>query len=79
MPKKGEVHLVSDFRAANKNIEKVPGVMPNQEAEMADVRRATFYGKLDIILQGYWQMPLAGEAQEVFVIVTAKGLFTPLV
>ena len=29
---------MSDYRAVNKQIEKVPGVMPNQEAEMADLR-----------------------------------------
>ena len=50
--------------------------MPNQEADMADLRGATLLGKLDM-LQGYWQMPLAAEAQEVFTIATPEGLFTP--
>ena len=30
------------------------------------------------MLQGYWQMPLAAEAQEVFTIATREGLFTPM-
>ena len=33
-PQKGGFRLVSDYRAVNKQIKKVPGVMPNQEAEM---------------------------------------------
>ena len=75
-PQKGGLYLVSDYRALNKDIEKVSGVMPNQEAEMADLRGAACFGKLDI-LQGYWQMPLAAEAQEVSTIATPEGLFTP--
>ena len=34
-PKNRGVRLVSDFRAANQRVEKVPGVMPSQEASMA--------------------------------------------
>ena len=43
---------------------------------MADLRGATCFRKLDM-LQGYWQMSLAAEAQEVFTIATPEGLFTP--
>ena len=75
-PKKGGFCLVNDYRAVNKKIEKVLGVMPNQEAEMVDLRGATCFGKLDM-LQGYWQMPLAAEAQEMFTIAAPEGLFTP--
>ena len=57
-PKKGGFRLVSDYRAVNKQSEKVPGVVPNHEAEMADLRGKTCFGKLDM-LQGYgrcrWQ------------------------
>ena len=52
-PKNGGFCLVRDYRAVNKQIEKVPGVMPNREAEMADLRGVTCFGKLDM-LQGYW-------------------------
>ena len=37
---------------------------------------AKCFGKLDL-QQGYWQMPLAPEAQEVFTIVAPDGLFNP--
>ena len=48
--------------------------MPNQE-DMRELLGAKCFGKLDL-LQGYWQMPLGPEAQEVFT-VTPDGLFTP--
>ena len=37
---------MSDYRAVNEQIEKVLGAIPNQEAEMADLRGATFFGIL---------------------------------
>ena len=43
---------------------------------MADLRRATCFGRHDM-LHGYWQMPLAEEAQEMFTIATHEGFFTP--
>ena len=52
-PTRGTFRLVRDSRADNKQIEEVPGVMPNQEAEMADLRGATYFGKIDILLR-YW-------------------------
>ncbi|CAN0012806.1 unnamed protein product [Sphacelaria rigidula] len=50
--------------------------MPNQESDMRDLLSARFFGELDL-LQGYWQMPLAEEAQEIFTITTPLSLFTP--
>ena len=49
--------------------------MPHQE-DMRELLGANCFGKLDL-LQGYWQMPLAPEVQEVFTVVTPDGLFTP--
>ncbi|CAN0055365.1 unnamed protein product, partial [Sphacelaria rigidula] len=37
-PKKGGFRLVSDYRAVNEQIEKVPTVMPNQEPEFSTLR-----------------------------------------
>ena len=48
-PKKRYFLFVIDYLAVNKQIEKVPGVMPNQEAEMADLRGATCFGKLKML------------------------------
>lgn len=64
---------MSDFRAPNKQVETLPGVMPNLEASMARIREANFYGSL---LQGYWQCPLAPEAQEIFTIAAPGALPT---
>ena len=63
-PKKGRFRLVSDYHAFNNQIEKVLGIMPNQEAEMANLRGVTCFGNFDM-LRRYWQMPLAAEAQEI--------------
>ena len=43
---------------------------------MVDLLSARFFGK-SVLLQGYWQMPLAEEAREIFTITTPLGLFTP--
>ena len=74
--KKGGFRLLRDYREVNKQIEKVPDVMPNQEAEMAYLQGATCFGKLDM-LQGYWHIPLATEAEQVFTIAIPEGMFTP--
>ena len=65
VPKKDSFRLVSDYKAVNEQVQKSPGVMPNQEADIVDLLRARFYGKLDL-LQGYWQMPLAKEARDFY-------------
>ena len=75
-PMKGGFRMVSDFRAANQQVEKVPGVMPNQETSMAKLSEARFYGSQDL-LQGYRQCLLAPDAQEIFTIATPGGLHTP--
>lgn len=75
VPKKDSFRLVSDYSAVNAQVEKSPGVMPNHE-DMRDLMGARFFGKLDL-LQGYWQMPLSPEAQDIFTMATSDGLFTP--
>ena len=57
-------------------IEKVSSVMPNHEAEIVDLLGAVCFGKSDM-LQGFLQMPLAADAQEIFTIATPEGLLTP--
>lgn len=73
VPKKGGYRLVSDYRAVNKQVKKVPAIMPNQEATMARLRGAKFFGKSDM-LQGYWHCQLAEEAQKV---AKPEGKYTP--
>ena len=64
VPTKDSFCLVSDYKVVNEQVEKSPGVMRNQEADMFDLLSARFFGKLDL-LQGYWQMPLAEAAREI--------------
>ena len=40
---------MSDHLAVNKQIEKIPSAMPNQETEMAHLRGATYFGKLGML------------------------------
>ena len=46
VPKRDSFRLVSDYEAVNERVEKPPGVMPNQEADMVDLLSARFFGKL---------------------------------
>ena len=48
VPKQDSFRLVSDYKAMNVQVEKSPGVMPNQEADMVDLLSARFFGKLDL-------------------------------
>ena len=50
--------------------------MPRLEELGYLLRGAGAVFALDMI-QGYWQMPLHENAQEMFIMVTAGGLFTP--
>ena len=64
--KKGRFPFRQRLPGGELAVEKSPGVMPNQE-DMRELLGAKCFGKLDF-LQGYWQMPLAPEAQEVFTL-----------
>ena len=75
VPTRDTFRLVSDYQAVNSQVEQSPGVMSNQE-DMRELLEAKCFGKLDL-LQGYWQMPSAPEAQEVITVVAPDGLFTP--
>ena len=57
-------------------MEKSPGVMPNQEADMVDLLSARLFGKLDLF-HGYWQMSSAEEAREIFTITTPLACSPP--
>ena len=76
IPKQNSFRMVGDFRGINDTIESVPGPMPRQEQDVSVMQGATHFCTLDI-LQGYYQMPLAQDAQELFTIVTPDGLYTP--
>ena len=63
-PSKGGFHMVSDFQAANEQVEKVPGVISSKEASMTKLSEARFYSSLDL-LQVYWECLLAPDGQEI--------------
>ena len=77
VPKRDTFRLASDYQAVNAQIEQSPGVMPSQE-DMKELLGVTCFGKLDL-LQGYWQMPPAPDAQEHFTIVLPKVCLRQLV
>ena len=75
---KGEnnFRLVADYRAVNATIEPAAFPMPNLESMPGLFAQAQAFCTLDL-LQGYWQMPLDPQAQELFTMVTTEGLYTP--
>ena len=76
VPKGPRYRMVADYRAANAQVELVPWPMPNLEEATAKFRGVPAFCSLDL-LQGYWQMPLDPESQELFTIVLPSGLYTP--
>ena len=75
VPKRDTFRLVIGYQAVNELVERFSGLMPSQEG-MRQLLGALCFGKLDLV-QGYGQMSLALEAQEVLTIVTSESLFTP--
>ena len=68
--------MVNDVRPANQQVEKVPCVMPNQEASTAKLSEARFWGSLNL-MQAYWHCSLAPDAPRICTIATPGGLYTP--
>ena len=68
--------MVTDYRAVNDTIAPAAMPMPNLEDKAFLFAGATAWCTLDM-LQCYWQVPLSGDAQEMFTMVTPEGLFIP--
>ena len=68
---------VTETRAINDTIEPAGMPKPNLENESSLFADATASCTLDM-QQGYWQVPLSEDAQEVFTMVTLEGLFIQL-
>ena len=47
------------------------------EGQAPTFAEAALFTKVDLN-QDYWQMPLAAKSQELFTLVTQKGLYTPM-
>ena len=67
---------VRDYRGVNDMIEPASMPMPNLEDKASLFAGADAWCTLNM-LQGYWQVPLSEDAQEMFTMVTPEGLFTP--
>ena len=63
--------LVSDYRAINNTLEQ-----PTTESLTTRFQGAKLF-RTPHLLQGYGQIPLRPDAQDLFTVVTAEGLFTP--
>ena len=48
VPQNDSFRLVSDYKAVNKQVEKSPCVMPNQEADKVDLLSARFFCLSDV-------------------------------
>ena len=76
VPKGNGYRLVGDFKAVNQQSEPVaasPILLEEQASAFAGV---ALFMAVDLN-QGYWQMPLAVNSQELFTFVTQKGIYTP--
>ena len=67
---------MADFSPINGQCELARGPMKNPENEGEKCAGSKAFCTMDC-LQGYWQCPLAEEAQELFTFVTQEKLFSP--
>ena len=74
--KKDEYRLVVDLRYVNSQTLPISWEMPNLEHCMHVTRDATHFGTFDFV-NGFWQIPLGKESQEIFSFVTPLGTYTP--
>ncbi|GMF16253.1 unnamed protein product [Phytophthora fragariaefolia] len=65
------------YRPVNKLTVPLAGATPNLTAVTQSVRGAYGFGQFDLF-QGFWQLPLMEECQELLSFVTEDGVFTPL-
>ncbi|POM71351.1 CRN2-like protein [Phytophthora palmivora] len=72
----GEYCMTVDSRAANALTEPMLWPMTDLEADLASVEGSEDYFTLDW-WRGYWQLPLDEESQEMFTIITPRGMVTP--
>lgn len=72
----GEYRMTVDTREPNKNVEGMPWPMPDLESDLGKVEGSSCYFTLDWF-RGYWQLPLAEESQELYTIITHRGMYTP--
>ncbi|KAE8999859.1 hypothetical protein PR001_g18944 [Phytophthora rubi] len=79
VPKKdmGDLRMTIDDRAVNACTEAMPFPMPQLEVVITHVEGATVFFSCDWF-KGYWQLPLDPESQELYTLMTHRGMYTPL-
>ena len=78
VPKKepNQYRMTVDLRAVNAVTEPMPWPMPDLESAMGKVERARHFFNVDWF-RGYWQLPLHPDSQEMYSIMTHRGVWTP--
>ena len=72
----GQYRMTVDTRGVNAMTEPMPWPMPDLESAPACVEGSTAYFAIDWF-RGYWQLPLHPDSQELYTIMTARGMVTP--
>ena len=72
----GQYRMTVDTRGVNACTEPMHWPMPDLESAPACVEGSSAYLLLDWF-RGYWQLPLAEESQELYTVMTDRGLYTP--
>ncbi len=78
VPKPGndKFSFTVDLRPLNQKTMPHAWPMPNLENSLAGLSSSTCYAQLDFC-QGFWQLPLAPESQELCSFITPDGVFSP--
>ncbi|KAH9128004.1 hypothetical protein LEN26_009174 [Aphanomyces euteiches] len=72
----GSYRMTVDTRGVNARTDPLQWPMPQLEVALGCVTDCRFFFTLDWF-RGYWQLPLAPSSQELFTIMTHRGMFTP--
>ena len=76
VPKGSSYRSVGDFKAVNQQSEPVAAPPMLLEEQALAFAGAALFMTVDLN-QGYWQMTLAANSQELLAFVMHKGLYTP--
>lgn len=68
--------MTVDMRGVNECTKAMPLPMPVLKVLIGELEGATVFFVLDWF-RGYWQLPLHAESQELYTIITHRGMYTP--
>ncbi|OWY97227.1 Retrotransposon protein, Ty3-gypsy subclass, partial [Phytophthora megakarya] len=72
----GTYRMTVDMRAVNERTDPIQWPMPILESALGLLEGSSCYFTLDWF-RGYWQLPLHPESQEIFSVMTHRGIITP--